>query len=78
MVFRRSTRAKSANKRPLLLQRNTRLNDDERRVKEAAWRQHIEALSSRYREEGERDTAPRLFLSGPVLAPEKKRAFYVK
>jgi len=28
--------------------------------KEKAWRQHIEALSSRYREEGERDTAPRL------------------
>ena len=36
------------------------------------------ALSSRHREEGERDTAPRLFLFEPVLAPEKKRAFYVK
>ena len=52
--------------------RQGKWSEIKKREKREAWRQHIVALSSRHREEGERDTAPRLFLSGPVLAPEKK------
>ena len=58
--------------RKLIVEIAVQTVDEAREGKGEAWRQHIVALSSRHREEGERDTAPRLFLFRPVQAPEKK------